>query len=112
MLFRYTLSATHHPRRRLVRNISSSSDALSTWINQMTQSRPKQSIDLIDLERAQQLYRVLPTRTGRGEVLPEWGTPLGKGHTLVYFWPKNENEQLGEDGSSTVGRTFWRRDLC
>lgn len=68
----------------------------------MTRAPPKQRIDLIDLERSQQLYRVLPTRTGRGEVLPEWGDVLGKGHHLVYFWPKNENEQLGEDGSSTV----------
>ncbi|KAJ9118577.1 hypothetical protein QFC22_003797 [Naganishia vaughanmartiniae] len=67
----------------------------------MTSSPPKTSIDLIDLERAQQLCRVLPTRTGESQVLPEWGDPLGKGHHLVYFWPKNENEQLGEDGSST-----------
>ncbi|KAI5450554.1 hypothetical protein NCC49_003009 [Naganishia albida] len=100
MFLRHALNTTYLPRQRFIRSVATSSE-LSTWITQMSSARPKQSIDLIDLERAQQLYRVLPTRTGRGEVLPEWGTPLGKGHTLVYFWPKNENEQLGQDGSST-----------
>lgn len=70
----------------------------------MTHTPPKPTIDLIDLERAQQLCRVLPTRTGKGQVLPEWGDALSKGHHLVYFWAKSEGEQLGEDGSSTVSR--------
>lgn len=103
MFIRNALCKNRHVHRQLFsRAIATSVDTLSTWITRLTTARPKQSIDLIDLERAQQLYRVLPTRTGRGEVLPEWGTPLGKGHSLVYFWPNNENEQLGEDGSSTV----------
>jgi hypothetical protein len=68
----------------------------------MTAAPSKKTTDLIDLERAQQLSRALPTRTGKNQVLPEWGTALGKSHHLAYFWPKNENEQLGEDGSSRV----------
>ncbi|KAJ9101057.1 hypothetical protein QFC21_003275 [Naganishia friedmannii] len=91
--------------RSAARNLSTSSSSNSSiapWIQRLTTTPPKPSIDLIDLERAQQLCRVLPTRTGQSQVLPEWGDALGKGHHLAYFWPKNENEQLGEDGSSTV----------
>lgn len=84
-----------------VRHLSSTPEpALQAWIQQMTSAPAKTTTDLIDLERAQQLCRVLPTRTGKSQVLPEWGTALGKGHHLAYFWPKNENEHLGEDGSS------------
>ncbi|KAJ9110907.1 hypothetical protein QFC19_001416 [Naganishia cerealis] len=80
---------------------SSSDASIAAWIQRMTSTPPRTTIDLVDLERAQQLCRVLPTRTGRSQVLPEWGDGLSKGHHLAYFWPKNENEQLGEDGSST-----------
>lgn len=86
-----------------IRTLSTSPDlALTTWIQKMTAPPPRKTTDLIDLERAQQLCRVLPTRTGKNQVLPELGTALSKGHHLAYFWPKNENEQLGEDGSSRV----------
>lgn len=92
------------------RHLSSTPEpALQAWIQQMTSALPKTTTDLIDLERAQQLSRVLPTRTGKSQVLPEWGTALGKGHHLAYFWPKNENEQLGEDGSSRASPSSTRR---
>lgn len=106
MMIRHAIPRLSLPRKTFTsahRTLSTSQDpTITSWIQRLTTSPPRTTTDLIDLERAQQLCRVLPTRSGTNQSLPEWGNSLAKGHHLVYFWPKSENGELGVDGSSTV----------
>ncbi|WVQ77957.1 hypothetical protein IAT38_000037 [Cryptococcus sp. DSM 104549] len=79
-----------------------SAAAVDSWAASLM-ARPSQlTVDVVDVERASQLQRMLPTRQDCASVndLPI-GTHLPRAHHLVFFRPKTMMRELGPDGSST-----------
>ncbi|KAF7440537.1 hypothetical protein PC9H_000883 [Pleurotus ostreatus] len=72
--------------------------ALDEWI-----ASPKQLVmrDTFHRERVSDLYITLPTRDGtrRQWTEPKDGAPLGYGHHLAFFHPRNAEANLRKDGT-------------
>ncbi|WRT66817.1 uncharacterized protein IL334_003780 [Kwoniella shivajii] len=90
-------------QRRYGRSYSNASaSAVDHWIQSMVTRPKKVSHDTIDVERASQLKRILPTRQ-KGDYVQDAhiGEILPPSHHLVFFRPKPMLRDLGSDGSST-----------
>ncbi|TFK92105.1 hypothetical protein K466DRAFT_514066 [Polyporus arcularius HHB13444] len=102
-------------------------DALDRWIN--TEKQLAFS-DTLRPEHLADLYVTLPTRDGSRHPYeyspPREGEPLGYGHHLVFFHPRNAEKALRSDGTDADfcppepftrrmwagGRMVWKRPLC
>ncbi|KAI9064490.1 hypothetical protein FKP32DRAFT_1666199 [Trametes sanguinea] len=102
--------------------------ALDRWIHADKQLTLH---DTIRPEHLADLYITLPTRDGTATANgpfapPQEGSPLGYGHHLVFFHPRNPERALRSDGTDTDfcppepfvrrmwagGRMEWKRPLC
>lgn len=111
-----------------------SEEALEQWIHE------KKSLivqDTLRPEHLADLYVTLPTRDGSREPWPDTGDfsdfdppqcgePLGYGHHLVFFHPRNPESELRVDGTDADfcppepftrrmwagGKMVWKRPLC
>ncbi|WVF72524.1 hypothetical protein IAT40_007341 [Kwoniella sp. CBS 6097] len=87
-----------------VNQAGTDAERISRWISDLTSKPGKLSYDTIDVERASQLRRILPTRQDRPDTYAHdanAGDVLPCAHHLVYFRPKPMLRDLGKDGSST-----------
>ncbi|KAI0721046.1 hypothetical protein C8T65DRAFT_632052 [Cerioporus squamosus] len=102
-------------------------DALDRWIS--AEKRLAFS-DTLRPEHLADLYITLPTRDGSRHPYeyspPREGDPLGYGHHLVFFHPRNPEKALRTDGTDVDfcppepftrrmwagGRMVWKRPLC
>lgn len=77
--------------------------ALHEWTRKATQTTSIVT-DTLRTEHLENLYITLPTRDGsrRTYAPPAEGDPLGHGHNLVFFYPKNPESNLRVDGSDPV----------
>ncbi|KAL6300559.1 hypothetical protein BKA93DRAFT_514862 [Sparassis latifolia] len=98
--------------------------ALDRWINT---EKSLTISDTLRTEHLSNLYITLPTRDGtaRPPDMPVEGAPLGYGHHLVFFHPRNPERSLRADGSDADfcppepwtrrmwagGRMEWKRPL-
>ncbi|KAI0374944.1 hypothetical protein BV20DRAFT_961178 [Pilatotrama ljubarskyi] len=100
-------------------------DSLDRWISA---DKHLTLDDTLRPEHLADLYITLPTRDGtlRAYTPPQEGAPLGYGHHLVFFHPRNPESALRSDGTDTDfcppepftrrmwagGRMEWKRPLC
>lgn len=71
---------------------------VARWKKELLETK-EVSYDEVDLFRAKQLQRTLPTRTTAPSL--QQGDPLPLAHHLVLFQPETLHHALGEDGTST-----------
>lgn len=76
--------------------------ALKSWISQISSRPVEVHHDTLDVLRATQLMRTLPTRQHLDDVHLELGDELVKGGHMVYFQPETMLKNLSGDGSSPV----------
>ncbi|KIJ16719.1 hypothetical protein PAXINDRAFT_112714 [Paxillus involutus ATCC 200175] len=99
----FTLLSRHAswPVRRCFSTSASDIAALDKWIS-VTKSLAL--VDTLTPTHLADLYITLPTRDGtRGQPYqpPEEGTPLGYGHHLAFFHPRNPEAALRPDGTDS-----------
>ncbi|KAH9952012.1 hypothetical protein B0H21DRAFT_715361 [Amylocystis lapponica] len=99
-LLRHSLSVGISPVRRCYSQASTAVDtpALDRWIRA---EKAGSLSDTLRREHLSDLYISLPTRDGtaRPSDPPRDGAPLGYGHHLVFFHPRNPERALRPDGS-------------
>ena len=100
-------------------------EALDQWI---ASEKKLNFVDTLRPEHLADLYVTLPTRDGSRQPYapPQSGAPLGYGHHLVFFHPRNPERALRSDGTDVDfcppepftrrmwagGRMVWKRPLC
>lgn len=91
-------STPQHGKNLLIRFISTGSKAIDEWAQTTTHLSLR---DHISLGHLTSLYATLPTRhrspTDKTKLVP--GNSLGYGHHLVFFYPRNPESQLRQDGT-------------
>ena len=106
---------------------AASLEALDRWISA---DKRLAFSDTLRPEHLADLYITLPTRDGSRHPYeyapPREGEPLGFGHHLVFFHPRNPEKRLRSDGTDVDfcppepftrrmwagGRMVWKRPLC